>query len=92
MEGCVNLFPFLRPIRSAPVARERLQTLLEYDRQSGQTELIPVLHAEIFDAISRHIRIDPDKVQVRIKRGAMALTLALDIEIPSTRASATVRA
>jgi cell division topological specificity factor len=85
----MNLIPFLRPVRSAPLARKRLQSLLEYDRRLiGQTDLIPVLHAEILAAISRHITVDPDKVQVRIDRSAAVWTLGLDIEIPSTRASA----
>ena len=89
----MNVFQFLRPIKSAPVARRRLQTLLEYDRRLiGQTDLIPVLHAEILAAISRHITVDPDKVQVRIDRSATVWTLGLDIEIPSTRASAAVGA
>src|ERR1700687_1345434 len=67
MEGRVNLFSFLRPIRSAPVALERLHTVLEYDRcLIGQTDLIPVLHTVILAAISRYMTVDPDKLQVRI--------------------------
>jgi cell division topological specificity factor len=63
----MNLFPFLRPIRSAPVALERLHTVLEYDRcLIGQADLIPVLHADILAAISRYITVDRDKVRVRI--------------------------
>jgi septum formation topological specificity factor MinE len=62
----MNLFPFLRPIRSAPVALERLHTVLEYDRcLIGQTDLIPILHTDILAAINRYITIDTDKVQVR---------------------------
>jgi hypothetical protein len=34
-EGRMRLFSFLRPICSAPVARERLQILLEYERNLG---------------------------------------------------------
>ena len=90
----MNLFSFLRPIRSAPVALERLHSLLEYERHLiGQTDLILVLHADILAAISRHITVDSYKVQVKIDRSATASRLALDVEIPNlTCASAAVGA
>jgi hypothetical protein len=34
-EGGMNLFRSFQPAASAPVARERLQILLEYDRKLG---------------------------------------------------------
>ena len=42
----MSLFRFLRPVSSAPVARERLQILLEYERRMvSQSALITTLHA-----------------------------------------------
>ena len=42
----MRIFRFLRPVSSAPVARERLQILLEYERNLvSQTDLIAVLRA-----------------------------------------------
>ena len=44
----MNLFGFFRPAASAPVARERLQILLEYERKLGsQIDLFNVLREEI---------------------------------------------
>ena len=90
----MRLFRFLRPKSSAPVARERLQILLEYERNLvGQTDLIAVLREEILAVVGRHVTIDPDKVQIREDRGAEFSILALNIQIPNkTRMTATARA
>jgi cell division topological specificity factor len=80
----MRLFRFLRPIISAPVARDRLQILLEYERRLvSQTDLIAVLREEILAVVSRHVTVDPDKVQIVVDRGAEASILAVDIEIPN---------
>ena len=85
----MKLFHFLRPISSAPVARERLQILLEYERKMvSQTDLIAVLREEILAVVGRHVTIDPDRVQIKVDRGAKGSILAVDIEIPNkTRAA-----
>ena len=62
----MKLFNFFRPASSAPVARERLQILLEYERKLGShVDLIAVLREEILEVLSRHVTVDPDKVQIR---------------------------
>ena len=83
----------LAPVGSAPVARERLQNLLEHDRSLvSHTDLVTVLREEIHALIGRHAAIDPSKVQVMVVRGATASTLAVDIEVPNrARATATTR-
>jgi cell division topological specificity factor len=79
----MNLFRSLQLAASAPVARERLQILLEYDRKLGsQIDLFTVLREEILAVISRHI-VDPEKVQVTVDRGAKFSTLGVNIEIPN---------
>ena len=80
----MRLFRFLRPVSSAPVARERLQILLEYERKMvSQTDLIAVLREEILAVVGRHVTIDPDKVQISVDRGAKFSILAVDIQIPN---------
>jgi cell division topological specificity factor len=81
-------FNLLRLVRrqagSAPVARERLQILLAHERGSrGQPDLLMLLREEILAAVSKHMTIDPDKVQVRMDRGKNVSTLAVDIEVPN---------
>ena len=81
----MRLFSLLRPISSAPVARERLQILLEYERKLvSQSDLIAILREEILTVVARHVTIDPDKVQISVDRGTNASILAVDIEIPNT--------
>ena len=80
----MNVLRSLQLAASAPVARERLQILLEYERKLGsQIDLFGVLREEILAVISRHIA-DPEKVQVTVDRGPKFSTLAVDIEIPNT--------
>lgn len=69
---------------SAPVARERLQILLAHERSAlGQSNLVTVLREEILAAISRHVAVEPDKVQVKMDRGAAISTLEIEVEIPN---------
>jgi len=85
----MRLFRFLKPVSSAPVARERLQILLEYERRMvSQSSLITTLKEEILAVVSRHVSIDPEKIHVSVDRGDGFSTLAVDIQIPN-RASAT---
>jgi cell division topological specificity factor len=71
------------PIGSAPVARARLQSLLEYDRSLvSQADLLSVLREEIFALVGRHAGIDANKVHFMVVRGNTASTLTVDIEVP----------
>ncbi|TPI50574.1 cell division topological specificity factor MinE [Mesorhizobium sp. B3-1-7] len=73
---------------SAPVARERLQLLLAYERQSrSQPDLVSILREEIMAVIARHVQIDQDYLQVSMDRGATMSTLEIDIQIPNKSAA-----
>ena len=76
--------PVAKQDHSAPVARERLQILLAHERSAlGRSNLIAVLREEILAAISRHVELEPDKVQVKMDRGAAVSTLEIEVEIPN---------
>jgi cell division topological specificity factor len=81
----MKLFSFLRPVSSAPVARERLKILLEYERTMvSQTALITTLHEEILAVVARHVTIDPERVHVSVDRGDGGFsTIAVDVQIPN---------
>jgi cell division topological specificity factor len=80
----MSLFRFLKPVSSAPVARERLQILLEYERRMvNQTSLITTLKEEILVVVSRHVSIDPERIQVSVDRGDGFSTLAVGVQIPN---------
>jgi cell division topological specificity factor len=85
----MKLFRFLRPVSSAPVARERLHILLEYERTMvNQTALITTLREEILAAVARHVTIDPENVHLSIDRGVGFSTLAVGIQIPNRAGAA----
>jgi cell division topological specificity factor len=78
----MNLFNFLGRRGTAPVARERLQILLAHERKSGcDSDLIAILQKEVLEAISKHIAIDPDKVDVSMHRRDLVSMLEIDIVI-----------
>ncbi len=83
----MSIFRLFKSGNSAPVARERLQILLEYERrQHGRQDLAAILREEILAVVSRHVMVDPDKVQVKIDRHEQVSTLAVDIEFPHAAA------
>ena len=78
----MNLFNLITRRRSASVARERLQILLEYERNLiDQTDLIAVLREEILRIVARYVNIDSDTVQVKVDRGSNVSMLAVGIRI-----------
>jgi cell division topological specificity factor len=82
----MNVLDLFRHRGSAPVARERLQILLSYDRAGrGKRDLLAILREEILAAIARHVTVDQDNVQVRMDRGDAVSTLGVDVEIPNTK-------
>ena len=81
----MRLFGFGRRRGSAPVARERLQILLEYERSPfSHSDLFMVLQEEILAVINRHVTVAPDKVQVKVDRGSKVSVLAVDVEFPNS--------
>jgi cell division topological specificity factor len=74
--------PFRRR-KSASVARERLQILLTHERgTAGHSDLIPILREEVLAAVTKHVPVDVDRVQVKIDRGKDISLLEIDIELP----------
>lgn len=69
---------------TAPVARERLQILLSHERGlRGHPDLLELLRSEILAAVSRHVTVDPEKLQIRMDRGTLVSILEIDIEVPN---------
>lgn len=85
----MSLFDLFKRRGSAPVARERLQLLLAYERKNrNQPDLVAVLREEIMAVIIRHVQVDQEHVQVSMDRGERMSTLEIDIHIPNAGAVA----
>jgi len=83
----MTLLDLFRRRGSAPVARERLQVLLAYERKNrNQPDLVAILREEIMAVITRHIHVDQDDVRVSMDRGERMSTLEIDIDIPNAGA------
>ena len=80
----MNLLSLFKRRGSAPVARDRLQILLAYERAGGgPSDLLLVLREEILATVGRHVEIDPERVAVRMDRGNKVSTLEVEIEVPN---------
>lgn len=85
----MNLLDLFKRRGSAPVARDRLQVLLAYERNNrNQPDLVALLREEIMAVITRHVHVDQDDVRISMDRGETTSTLAIDIHIPNTGAVA----
>jgi len=79
----MSFFDRFRSRRSAPIARERLQVLLAYERSSrGQFDLLAILRDEIVAVIAKHVSVDRDQVRVTMERGERVAMLEINVEIP----------
>ncbi|AEH87694.1 cell division topological specificity factor MinE [Mesorhizobium sp. B283B1A] len=83
----MNLLDIFKRRSSAPVARERLQVLLAYERRNrNQPDLVSILREEIMAVIAKHVQIDQDYLQISMDRGETMSTLEIDIQIPNKSA------
>ncbi|MFO1184514.1 MAG: cell division topological specificity factor MinE [Bauldia sp.] len=80
----MNILGILGRRGSARAARDRLQVLLAHERSiSNGTDLVGVLREEIIAVITRHVKVDSDKVMIKMERGNPISTLEVEIEIPT---------
>lgn len=85
----MSLFDIFKRRGSAPVARERLQVLLAYERTNRQQpDLVAILREEIMAVIARHVQVGQDDVQISMDRGETMSTLEIDINIPNAGVTA----
>jgi len=82
----MSLFGFFKSRGTAPVARERLQILLAYERVAlGPRDVVAMLRDDLLATIGRYVDIDPEKVKVKMDRAGAFSTLEIDVEIPSEK-------
>ncbi len=74
-----------RESSSGEVAKERLRLVLAHDRTSISPALLETLKDEIIAAISRHIAIDAEGVEVTISQSARESRLVADIPLAARR-------
>jgi cell division topological specificity factor len=80
----MSLLSLFKRRGSAPVARDRLQILLAYERNTrSKSDLLIVLREEILATIGRHVTIEPERVNIRMDPGDNVSILEVDVEIPN---------
>ena len=83
------MFGFFRRPRqatSAQTAKERLQILLAHERvDRSSPDYLPLLQRDILEVIKRYVRVDGDRVDIKLDRGDEISTLEINIELPGAR-------
>jgi cell division topological specificity factor len=58
---------------------------LSYERAArGQSDLLAILREEILTALTKHITVERENVQVSMDRGESVSTLEIEVEIPNS--------
>jgi cell division topological specificity factor len=78
----MSIFSFLGKKKTAPAARERLQVLLAHERCSTSSDLVALLREEILAVIAKHVKVESDRVRVKMDRDEHMSILEIDVEIP----------
>jgi cell division topological specificity factor len=83
--GILNRLFGQREPSSGEIAKERLQLVLAYDRVKISPELLPTLKNELITAISKHVEIDREGVEVTFSQGKRRSRLIADIPLLDAR-------
>lgn len=82
----MSIFAFFRTQKksAAEEAKERLQIVLAHERASGgaSPDYLPELQRELLEVIKKYVRVEEDKVEVKLDRGGDFSTLEVNIELP----------
>lgn len=70
---------------SAKTAKERLQFVLVHDRAGITPATIDAMKDDLIDAISRHVAIDSEAVEITLTRDRSKQRLVADIPLASQR-------
>lgn len=72
-----------RKTNSAAIAKDRLQIIIAQEHVRGnRPDFLPVLRREIMELISRHLNVDPNKVQVDLQKRDNSSILELNVVLP----------
>jgi len=82
----MNFLQRLRGESSAATAKNRLQFVLVHDRADLPPGKLEALKDDLIEALSRHIEIDPARVQISLTRERNQQRLVADIPLAPARA------
>lgn len=82
----MSVFGLFARKKTASVARDRLQILLAHERTGGgSSDLLVKLREEVLAAIAKHVDVDPDKVNVSMKKEDDVSIIEIDLEVPDAK-------
>lgn len=81
--------PFARKQNSASVAKERLQIIINHERNQRDTDpdYLMKLQKEIIDVIAKYVKINKDDIKVQLERHGDSALLELNVTMPDKLAA-----
>jgi cell division topological specificity factor len=78
--------PFKRKTRSASVAKERLQIIINHERnqRNADPDYLIKLQQEIIEVISKYVHINKDDIKVQLERHGDNALLELNVTMPDS--------
>lgn len=77
---------------AASQAKERLQILLAHERSDRTApDFLPQLQHEIVQVIGKYMKVDADKIAVKLDRNDGVSMLEVNIELPSSSAQTSIQ-
>jgi cell division topological specificity factor len=74
---------FRRPVKSANIAKERLQIIISHERaKRDKPDYWSALQKDLLDVIARYVNINKDDVRVELERQEGCSVLELNIVLP----------
>lgn len=72
-------------MKSASIAKERLQILVAHDRaRSSSPDYLPRLQQELLEVIRKYVSVDDDDVSVNLEEQGTTSVLELNITLPDS--------
>jgi len=81
----MSLLNYFKKKKTATAAKDRLQIIIAQQRtDQNSTDFLPLLRKDIIAAISKHMEIDPNAVQVDLQSKDNNTILELNVALPET--------
>jgi cell division topological specificity factor len=81
----MSLLNYFKKKKTATAAKDRLQIIIAQQRtDQNSTDFLPLLRKDIIAAISKHMEIDPNAVQVDLQCKDNNTILELNVALPET--------
>ena len=81
----MKILNFIRPKRkSANIAKERLQIIINHERINNKTgDFLPQLRKELIAVLSKYVRLDEELINIQMTKGEKQSMIEMNVVVPT---------